>query len=76
MLFLALLMLPFCSVAEKSADSLYTKANKDYAQKKYEAAAVSYQKVLDAGIKTSSVYYNLGNAHYRLNSFSSAILNS
>ena len=74
-LFLAMLTLSFGSIAQKSPDSLYAKANKEYAQKNYEAAVNSYQKILDAGIKTSSVYYNLGNAHYRLNSFASAILN-
>jgi len=74
-LFLAMLTLPFGSIAQKSPDHLYAKANKEYAQKKYEAAVNSYQQILDAGVTTSSVYYNLGNAHYRLNNFASAILN-
>ena len=75
MLFLALLTLPFCSVAQPSADSLYAKAAKDYAAKKFEAAADGYQQIIDSGVKTSAVYYNLGNAHYRLNSYAAAILN-
>jgi tetratricopeptide (TPR) repeat protein len=74
-LLLLLLILPFGVSAKQAADSLFEKANKAYAQKKYEAAAVTYQKVLDAGAKTASVYYNLGNAHYRLNNLASAILN-
>ena len=72
---LTLLCFPFSGIAKESADSLFVKGNKEYAQKNYEAAANAYQKVLDAGIKTSSVYYNLGNTHYRLNSLASAILN-
>ena len=72
---LLLLVLPFGVIAKQAADSLFAHANKAYAQKKYEAAAVTYQKVLDAGSKTASVYYNLGNAQYRLNNLASAILN-
>ncbi|RZL06042.1 MAG: tetratricopeptide repeat protein, partial [Pedobacter sp.] len=72
---LTLLCFPFSGIAKESADSLFVKGNKEYAQKNYEAAANAYQKVLDAGMKTSSVYYNLGNTHYRLNSLASAILN-
>lgn len=72
---LTLLCLPFSGIAKESADSLFGKANKEYAQKNYEAASDGYQKVLDAGIRTSSVYYNLGNSQYRLNNLASAILN-
>jgi tetratricopeptide (TPR) repeat protein len=71
----ALLCFPFSGIATESADSLFVKGNKEYAQKNYEAAATTYQKVLDAGIRTSSIYYNLGNTHYRLNNLASAILN-
>lgn len=71
----ALLCFPFSGIAQESVDSLFVKANKEYAQKNYEAAATTYQKVLDAGIRTSSIYYNLGNTHYRLNNLASAILN-
>jgi tetratricopeptide (TPR) repeat protein len=71
----ALLCFPFSGIAKESVDSLFVKANKEYAQKNYEAAATTYQKVLDAGIRTSSIYYNLGNTHYRLNNLASAILN-
>ena len=72
---LTLLWFPFSGIAKESADSLFAKANKEYAQKNYEAASATYQKVLDAGIRTSSVYYNLGNAQYRQNSLALAILN-
>jgi tetratricopeptide (TPR) repeat protein len=71
----ALLCFPFSGIAKESVDSLFVKGNKEYAQKNYEAAATTYQKVLDAGIRTSSIYYNLGNTHYRLNNLASAILN-
>jgi tetratricopeptide (TPR) repeat protein len=72
---MTLLYFPFSGIAKESADSLFVKANKEYAQKDYETAATTYQKVLDAGIRTSSIYYNLGNTHYRLNNLASAILN-
>jgi tetratricopeptide (TPR) repeat protein len=74
-LLLSLLVLPFWSIAQGATESLFAKANKEYAEKKYEAAANTYQKVLDSGAVTASVYYNLGNAHYRLNNLASAILN-
>ena len=72
---LILLVLPFGVIAKQGVDSLFAKANKEYAQKNYEAAVSAYQKALNAGAKTASVYYNLGNAHYRLNSLAPAILN-
>lgn len=75
MVLLALVVLPFWSIAAESVESLFTTANKAYAAKNYEAAALDYQKVLDAGLKTSAIYYNLGNAQYRLNNFAAAILN-
>ncbi|MFP5079537.1 SH3 domain-containing protein [Pedobacter sp. JCM 36344] len=74
-LLIALLTLPFCSNAAEPVDLLFAKANREYTQKNYEAAANTYQQVLAAGVKTAAVYYNLGNAHYRLNSIAAAILN-
>ncbi|MGY4386588.1 tetratricopeptide (TPR) repeat protein [Pedobacter sp. UYP24] len=74
-LLFALLTLPFWTIAGGTTDSLFAKANRAYAQKKYEAAVNTYNQVLNAGAKTAAVYYNLGNAHFRLNSLAPAVLN-
>ena len=52
----------------------FEKANELYKQGKYEDAAREYQKILDEGYRSTALYYNLGNAYYRMNKTPDAIL--
>ena len=52
----------------------FEQANTFYEKEKYDSAVTYYQKIIDAGIKNSDVYYNLGNAYYRLRKLGLAIL--
>jgi tetratricopeptide (TPR) repeat protein len=50
------------------------KANKDYADGLYNNAIEGYQKVLQYGYESAELYYNLGNACFKVNDLASAIL--
>lgn len=50
-------------------------ANAAYVKADYEKAAKLYEDVLSSGVEAAEVYYNLGNAYFRLNQVGPAILN-
>lgn len=49
-------------------------ADKQYKQGNYQYAAESYTQLLK-GNKSPELYYNLGNAYYRMNNYAQAVLN-
>ena len=55
--------------------SLVSKADKAYTDGHFGEAIASYEKVLQAGFESSSLYYNLGNSYYKDNQYPAAILN-
>ncbi len=57
------------------AKSMMQKANGLYQNNKFSEAAQIYQKLVDEGYEGTALYYNLGNAYYRLNKIGFAILN-
>ncbi len=50
-------------------------ANHLYAEKKYIEAAAMYEEILDTQGSSPELYYNLGNAYFRLNELGKSILN-
>ncbi len=68
-LLLMLMLLPM------SADAI-TKANADsaYARQQYQQAIKDYEELLQGGI-SAELYYNLGNAYYRTDNITKAVLN-
>jgi len=64
----------FMANAQK-VDPLIDSANNAYANNKYEKAVRFYEKVLNKGIESAGLYYNLGNAYYKMHDLASAILN-
>ena len=58
-----------------SADSMFAMANKLYSAGQYEQAVDIYEAILATDKESSYLYYNLGNAHFKLNNLASAILN-
>ncbi|HTX89094.1 MAG TPA: tetratricopeptide repeat protein [Bacteroidales bacterium] len=73
-LFLGLL---FASVLVRASgfQPIIAEANKAYSEGQYEKAAGLYREVLQAGYEAPDLYYNLGNACYKMNDLPSAILN-
>ena len=73
----ALVVVAFMSFAFcQSASAMATKANADQAYKKeqYQQAIADYEELLKHGAN-AEIYYNLGNAYYRTNNLTRAILN-
>lgn len=68
------IILVFCTtVGFAQNESIFENANKQYADGNYEEAINAYEKILDEGEASVSVYYNLGNAHYKLNHIAPSI---
>ncbi len=60
---------------QNDARDLFFRANALYEKGDYQAAAELYAKIIDSGVENWQVYYNLGNASYRLQRIGPAILN-
>ena len=55
-------------------DSLFHKANEEYNKGLYANAVENYQIIIDAGLESAIIYYNLGNSYFKLDDVPSAIL--
>lgn len=56
-------------------DSLLVNANQHYTSGEYEEAIATYHEILNSGLESAEVYYNLGNSYYRTGQVTKAILN-
>ena len=56
-------------------NSAFIKANQDYSEGRFQDAINSYQNVVKSGQWSANLFYNLGNARFRLGNFGEAILN-
>lgn len=54
-------------------EALFKSANAQYGEGNYEEAISLYEQIIDDGEASVSVYYNLGNAHYKLNNVGPSI---
>ncbi len=69
-----LIILVFCTtIGFGQNETLFEDANKAYADGNYEEAITSYEKILNKGEASVSLYYNLANAHYKLNHIAPSI---
>ena len=53
---------------------LLEEANKSYTEDNFEKAIELYEKVIDNGSESAAVYFNLGNAWFKMNNMPEAIL--
>lgn len=51
----------------------FEEGNKAYNEGEYQAAINSYEKILENGETSAEVYFNLGNAHYKLNNIAPSV---
>ena len=58
---------------EATVETIFDAANRDYAEKRYEDAISGYLSLLELGVRSPQVYYNLGNAYYRTNKLGRAL---
>ncbi len=56
-------------------EALFGEGNRLYQEGDFAGAADRYTAVLDGGFESPEVYYNLGNAHFRLGEIGRAVLN-
>jgi tetratricopeptide (TPR) repeat protein len=68
-IFIFLLSLP--STAQNG--SLFEQGKDHYKQEKYQEAIANWMKILDKGEHSANLYFNLGNAHYKLNNVGQSI---
>jgi tetratricopeptide (TPR) repeat protein len=52
----------------------FEEANRLYEQGKYEEAAAAYLKIVDSGVVSPAVYFNLGNAYFKSGQLGMAIV--
>ncbi len=55
-------------------DSLTIEANNSYNKGLYDSALVTYQQIINNGIESGELYYNIGNSYFKNNDIASAIL--
>jgi len=63
------------SVSQGADESVFAIANKAYSENRFQDAADGYQSLLNSGHWNASLFYDLGNARFRLGDFGQAILN-
>jgi tetratricopeptide (TPR) repeat protein len=54
-------------------EKLFEQANAFYNDGKYTEAIDSYEKIVESGQHSAELYYNMGNAHYKLNHIAPSI---
>ena len=68
------MILPIILIAQDNL-TLFEEANAAYIAKEYAQAIEKYEQILNTGEVSSDLYYNLGNAYYKLDQKGKAILN-
>ena len=63
-----------CILLASSQELTVAKANKAYSDGFFANAAELYKNVISSGYESVDLYYNLGNACYKMNDYASAIL--
>lgn len=68
-----ILVLLFCSVLNAQNEDAFNKANALYNNGKYAEAIDTYKTILDSENHSAALYFNLANAHYKLNNIAPSI---
>jgi len=75
MIALLLAVAPAANAADSYVDSLWNRGVQAYNDGQWETAANAWGALNDAGIENAVVYYNLGNAWFKIGEYPKAILN-
>ena len=66
-IFTIMALLTACGTIQAApAEHWFEKANQYYTQQEYDSASFYYDKIIESGINNSAVFYNMGNACFRL----------
>ncbi|MBA4311479.1 MAG: hypothetical protein C0417_02505 [Chlorobiaceae bacterium] len=69
------LLLLSCVVFAQEASRQFEQANQLYRNGEYEKASQLYQQVIKNGFESAKLYYNLGNAYFKMGDIPASILN-
>jgi tetratricopeptide (TPR) repeat protein len=69
-----IILLVFNLSFSNSFEEIFKNANKLYENQKYEEAVKLYESLLEKNVVSAQLYYNLGNAYYRIGKLGYAIL--
>jgi tetratricopeptide (TPR) repeat protein len=61
-------------VGAANTEETFASGNKLYTEQNYSEALVQYHSLADSGYVSSALFFNMGNAYYRLNQLGNAIL--
>lgn len=67
------LLLMTANLFAQTSDELMKSGNKFYQERNYQSAIESYQKILGQGFESGALYYNLGNAYFKIGKVGYAI---
>ncbi len=70
---LVILICCFCCFGFTQNDQLFEQANALYNDGKYAEAIDKYESILDSGQHSPELYFNLGNANYKLNNIAPSV---
>ena len=62
------------SLDADSIQAIFTQANQAYREKQFAEALKGYKKIIEAGFHNPTVFYNAGNAYYKLGERGKAVL--
>jgi len=65
----------FATMVLATEEGAFAKANQAYAEGRFGEAAAHYESLVNSGNWNANLFYDLGNAYYRLGDFGQAILN-
>ena len=66
------LIVPFVLLGQ-NLEANFETGNDHYANGRYQEAIDAYKSILDAGQESAALYYNLANAHYKLNNVAPSV---
>ncbi len=61
-------------IKAQNSEQLFIKANELYNEHSYDSALVVYEMIMNKGLSSAELYYNLGNTYYKLRNYPMAIL--
>ncbi|MDT0555698.1 tetratricopeptide repeat protein [Patiriisocius hiemis] len=71
--YITLIILLFVSISVGQNDALFNKGISFYKEKKYTEAIDAWKQIEQHGSHSASLYFNLGNAYYKLNSIGPSV---
>ncbi len=69
-----LVMSATCETGAAAQASFFDEGNRLYQQGEYEGALENYLRIVDAGLESGALYFNIGNVYFKLGDLGHAIL--